>query len=344
MLDYRIRKGQFICNAKKMEKKNFEKYININERQNGNTPSDLVETIRWDFYSTHSQDVEQEDLDRIWSFIEPRLVKNAGLAHFTIDYDGAKSDYFFPWLMTVQKSPAAALEMAYGSGYNLAGEWVEHVPKSDGIYLFMNDPTFWVHRDKMDYIANLAINVRNTVPEGTKTKVIDLGAGRVMWAMRHRDILEPERQTILAFDKDKSIMPSTFEPEKTGIIFKNADFADELWRPGCRDANLIILSGVASYYPLDILRARILHPVYNLLQHGGAFFFDWQLECLYYQRSMSIFSWPKIKLERDFDAAHDAIDGIRKAMWRQGMKFDMDCRQDTYGKDATVIMITLTKL
>ncbi|MBR3052272.1 hypothetical protein IKG60_01465 [Candidatus Saccharibacteria bacterium] len=343
MLNYRIK--QPIRMTREMRDDEFMKYVSINERALGATPPNVLDTIRWNFYQAHDQDYDEETINKIWRTVRTRIAKNPGLANFTLDYDGAKSDFFFPWLSMVSESPATALEMAYGSGYNLAGDWVDEVPMDDEIYPFVqNDPTFVVHREKMDYIANLAINVRNTVPEGTKTKIVDLGAGRVMWAMRHRDILEPEKQTILAFDKDPMIPDSMFDQEETGIIYKNTDFASELWQPNCLKANLVILSGVASYYPTDVFRIRVLHPVYNALRHGGVFLFDLQLDCPYYRRSMSIFNWPKIDLARDLNAAIDKVERLRRVMWKQGMRFSAEYKPDTFNSVPSTVMITLTKI
>ena len=337
-----------IVRTKDMQEKEFTKYTKICDAQTGATDPAIIAEIKNQLYSTH-EDIEVDKLDKIWDFIKPRLEKNAGLASFTIDYDGGKSDYFFPWLVNVYKSPSAALEMAYGAGANLAGEWVHPVPEDDPIDFFVrNDPTFVYNRERQLFVADLASTVYDNIWDSSgDNKIVDFGAGRLAWARWHGFSSQREFLRIYAFDKDPSIhLEELFEQpsEELGIYFKHGDFTAQLMNPDCRDASLIILGGVASYIPVDVFTTQVIPAIHRLLLPGGYFFFDRQVDCPYLQRSMKIFSWPEMFLPANATEAIDITEQARKALYEKGLKFSAEYALDCYNEYPTAIMTTFQKL
>ena len=334
-----------VTRTDEMEVKEFTKYVDICNSQVGPTPPDLVAEIKNQFYDYRKYH-GREVLDPVWNEVEPYLTKNAGLAQFTLDYDGAISDFFFPWLKSIHTSPSMALEMAYGEGYDIRGRW-RPVGDDEIDYFVRNDPTFVYNRERQLFVANLATTVREIRPYGTNAKIVDLGAGRMAWARWHGFECLPAVQKIFAFDTDQTINPDAlfkYDCADFGVTYKKLDFMKALTNTACQDASLVILGGVASYYPTEIFESMIVTPVYHLLREGGAFFFDLQLDCPYYRRSVKIFNWPEMKLAESATVAIDGLEAMRKRLWRAGMKFDAEYKLDAYNEIPTSVMVVLTKL
>lgn len=360
-----------IRRTRDMEEREFTKYTDIRDEQKAkNTPTDKqkIEKIWTGFYKAH-ENIDVKKLDEMWAFIHPMLEGNAGLTEFVLDYGGEVSDFFFPWLKSVATSPSEALEMSYGAGYDLSGEWT-HAPEDDNIDFFVrNDPTFVYNRERQLFVANLVTIVRDRAITAKEfSKVVDLGAGRMAWARWHGFEFDPKNQAIYAFDKDPSIQPSTLfrdakvvpglanpspvdggvnsaAPSLLGLVYEKADMHSALSREDCREADLIMLGGVASYYPMSAFAENMIKPVYQLLKPGGTFFFDLQVSCPYLKRSMRIFNWPELV---NFAAsAADAIklaEDVRKNLWKQGIKFVAEYSLDTYNEVPSSVMITFTKI
>lgn len=345
-----------IVKTRAMQKEEFTKYVDMCEP----TPSpdadqviseeamSYADEIKTKFYDAH-KNVKTERLDQIWNVIEPQLLKNSGLGSFTLDYDGANSDYFFPWLINIAKSPSLALEMAYGAGENLEGKWVYPIPKDDPIDFFVrNDPTFVYNRERQLFVADLAYSVHdNSYEDVTIGKVVDFGAGRLAWARWHGFFDKIKHVKIYAFDKDPSIEPKELFDKKTYeryITYKTGDLTTELTNPDCAGASLVILGGVASYIPDDVFVGKIVPAIYQLLAPGGYFFFDRQVDCPYLRRSMKVFSWPKMYLPDNATKAIDIIEGARKALWQKDIKFLSEYALDGYNEYPTAVMTTFQKL
>ena len=329
----------------------FNYYIDICNRQKKGEQTDagMMEEIRHIFYSSHPKTLKA-NLDIVWGRVSPKIESNVGLAQFILDFGGAESDYFFPWLITVWTSPSAALEMAYGAGYDLTSEWHERIPEDDRISYFVhNVPTFVYNRERQCKVADLAMVTLNKYDFGEKSKVIDLGAGRMAWARYHGFTFGgPYRQKIYAFDKDATIEPEALFPfhdlEKIGLEYRHSDFLKEMHNPNLKKADLVILGGVASYFPLDIFVEMVVKPVYGMLKRGGCFFFDLQLDCPQYVWSVKLFDWPEIKLMKSPSEAIDTVEAIRRALWDEGMKMGADYALDTYNEVASSVMVMLTKV
>lgn len=329
-----------------MEAREFMKYVDIRRAQKGPTSQDIVTKVKdmfYDFHKLYGRDV----LDPIWEKVGPALAKNAGLAQFVLDYDGAVSDFFFPWLITIHTSPSLALEMAYGEGFDIKGRW--RASDDDEIdYFVRNDPTFVYNRERQLFVADLVTSVRDARPYRTKSKIVDLGAGRMAWGRWHGFEFLPAVQEILAFDIDPTIAPEKlFEPNPAeyGIAYHRVDIAKALGSSECEGASLVILGGVASYYPPEVFESKIVEPVYELLKDGGAFFFDLQLDCPYYRRSVAVFDWPAMQLAKSASAAIDTVEMIRQRLWSNDMKFSAEYALDTYNPEYPIsVMVVLTKI
>lgn len=339
-----------VVRTKDMETTEFTKYTRIRSGQMWCTDPKIVNEISEQFYKEHATTDNQENLDRIWKFVEPKISKNIGLAAFIMDYDGAKSRFFFPWLYNVSHSPSLALEMSYGAGEDVDGNWIDKVPETDPIDFFVrNDPTFVYNRERQLYVADLVTTIQDysyTCPEHL-SKVVDFGAGRLAWARWHGFQFKPEVQKIYAFDKDESInMESIFETnlESLGLEFRHGDLMVQVNNPLCMGVDLAILGGVATYIRKDIFEEAVVMPIYHLMNPGGVFFFDLQINCPYLQRSMSIFDWPKMYLADTIEDAIKTAESIRKALWLKNCKTSAEYILDTYNESPTAIMVTLQKL
>lgn len=333
-----------------MKLEEFTKYTEIRDAQLvTHEPTDpaLVETIRADLYASHPE-VPKEKLDEMWSFIGKKINQNEGLAQFSLDYGGAKSDYFFPWLKAVFTSPAEALDLSYGMGRNLSGEW-GRVPKTDPMYSFVpDDPTFVYNRERQLFVADLVTTVqKKAAAEEEVSKVADFGAGWMAWARWHGFKFDPKWQQILANDMDPTIVPEKLFDRKLsdlGLTFTQADLRMQVAKPEYRDLDAAILGGVATYYPLEGFMEAVIKPVYALLKANGIFFFDLQVSCPYLLRSMKIFDWPPMQLKKDATTTIEAVEKVRSTLWKAGMRFSAEYALDTYNEFPTAVMITLTKL
>lgn len=334
-----------------MEENEFTKYVNVLKNQTRPTASYFVENIRKRFYGAHSDSVSKERLDRIWKIIHEKVEVNTGLTEFILDYDGAESDFFFPWLLNVWSSPSLALEMSYGWGTDMRGNFCK--AENDPInYFVYNDPTFVYNRERQLYVANLVTQAKLATPMFKKSKVVDFGAGRMAWLRWHGFRPEPTKQKILAFDNDKSIhfddvmMRSQFmcTPEKLGIEFIKSNMMTELENPECMDANLVILSGGASYFSHSMFKRRIVVPIHHMLRKGGTFFFDLHLQCPYYERSMLIFDWPMMELAKSANEVIDTVEAMRRELWHEGVRYSVEYALDTYNEYPTSIMVKMTKV
>lgn len=334
-----------------MRLEEFTKYTDLRDAQaqSGEKVDELtVNRIKRDFFEAHA-DVQKEYLDKVWKVIGPKIAENAGLAQFVEDYHGAASKYFFPWLISVYTSPSAALEMSYGAGLGLSGEWVYKIDDTDYIQAFVeNDPTFVYNRERQLYVADLVTTVEKKATKSKPAKVVDLGAGRMAWARYHGFKFNPDRLKVIAFDKDPSIDPVLlfpFIPEVLGLEYHVADLHAAFAHPECKEADLIMLGGVASYYPMNLFQSSVMMPVHGFLKPGGVFFFDLQVSCPYLKRSMRVFDWPELVNFADSAAgAIQMVEDVRKSLWAYGLKFGAEYALDTYNEIPSSVMVTFTKL
>ncbi len=326
-----------------MESEEFTKYIKLHSTfANPKT----IDEIKERFYSSHS-DVDKAELDKLWGPIYVRIINNSALAEFILDYGGAESEFFFPWLQSVATSMSEALEMAYGGGYGVDGKWYSKVPEEDNISDFIhNVPTFVFQRERQLMMADLVSWAEDIGRNSKPSKVIDLGAGRMAWARYHGFQFNGDVLKILAVDKDATVNPNElFEnPESLGIKYEQSDFIRWLNTTKEKDADLIMLGGVASYFPLPKFVEVILKPVYRILKPGGVFFFDLQLDCLQYEWTIKLFDWTKMQLEKSADEAIAKVENIRRQLWEAGMKFSAEYSVDTPNAHPSAIMVVFQKI
>ena len=327
----------------------FYKYIYIVEDQKKNglpTDKTIVKRIVNDFRREHGNTLPPCMINAHIDFIRPKIEKNAGLAQFILDYEATKSDFFFPWLKTVFTSPSEALEMSYGFGKNLRGDYRYANYDSRMYYFVQNDPTFVYNRERQLCVADCARRIIDARSSTAKVQIVDLGAGRMSWLRHHGLRVNPAYVNILAYDHDESIDPETlFRGSTNGssVRYVKKDIMAALRSGECADTSLFILQGVASYYPLEMFRDMILRPVYKQLRVGGAFFFDLQLDCPYYQRSMKIFDWPEMKLYESPTLAFDTVEKMLGELKKEGVYFSAEYAIDPYKGVPSSIMITLSK-
>ena len=341
-----LQRGLFnpIEKTRTIEDAEFQKYLDIRKEQMGPTNPRLVKRVKEIFYESHAEELSEAELMNVWNSVVWALEKNAALAEFALDYGGARSSHFFPWLMSVKESSSEALEMAYGYARNLRGEF--EYAGEDPWYMdaVRNLPTLAFHRERQLAVANLVAVGRGTISEGRAYVVTDLGAGRMDWARMHG--LKLGGMLIRACDKDPSIVLDKLFPDGTeanGIFYRKIDIAEALQRKMGFGSNIIIMQGVASYYPTEML-TKTLAAVHGMLELGGGFFFDLQLDTVYYRWSVSTFGWPEMKLAASAEEAISIVERIRRYLWSQGMKYQAEYTLDTYNASPAAVMVTMTKI
>lgn len=344
LYDSIIRDGKNIEFAKYVEqhKSQIEKGIS--------TDPTMIESLKNTFYGSHSN-VDVEKLNEVWDFISPKLTENVGLVEFILDNDGQVSDYFFPWLINVFRSPATALEMSYGAGSDLSGAWSENILATDDplVPFIKDDPAFVYNRERQMYVADLAASIQDLAwAQGDgPMKIVDFGAGRLTWVRRHGYEQNPALTTIYAFDKDPLIKPAElFESSLVGlgIYYKRGDLTAELSNSDCENAHLVILGGVASYIAPEVFAGRIMPAIWKLLEEQGTLFFDLQLNCPCYQHSMDILGWPAFDIPKDPSVIIDRVENMRKALWSTGFKFSAEYGVDTFNATPSSVMVTMQKV
>lgn len=332
-----------------MKDEMFLKYIEIRDRQYRLLPTmpEITAEVRERFFTSHT-DVDKKVLWEIWNFMKEPIQRNEALARFILDYGGAESDFFFPWVMSVAHSPSEALELSYNAGRNLNGEWVECIPENDSInYFVRNLPTLAYNRERQLRVADLVTTDRDVASTETPSRVIDLGAGRMAWARHHGFKFKLRLQSILACDMDARIVPEKLFSKplsELGIEYRHGNILEELQTMEADSRSLALLQGVASYYPMDVFREGIVKPVYKLLRSGCNFFFDLQLKHISYLWSVKVFEWPEMKLPETASQAIDMIEMMRKELWLAGFKFQAEYILDTYNVSPLSVMIVLTKI
>ena len=341
-----------VFNGTGMSDELFQKYIAIRDKQYKlmSTMPELTTEVKRVFYESH-KDVTKANLDKIWAFMYPMLSRNEALTQFVLDYGGAESDFFFPWVMSVATSPSEALELSYNAGKNLNGEWVDSIPETDKInYFVLNLPTLAFNRERQSKVAEL-VRANQDEFRIDGSKVVDLGAGQMAWA-RHSEYtgfsFKPTAQKIIACDRDPNIQPENlFAPrtlEQVGVVYKQSDIMMELQDADCTDASLMVLQGVASYYPIGVFKEAIVKSVYRNLRKGGGFFFDLQLNHISYEWSVKVFGWPEMELPEKASDAIDVVQAMRTALWNEGMKFEATYMLDNYHASPLSVMVLFKKI
>ena len=339
-----------IDRTRNMDVVEFTKYTDIKAVQVGQTDSEVVNEIKVQFYQSHFNGKNQDKLDRLWGFIRPKVEENAGLAQFILDYEGARSRFFFPWLYNAYHSPSLALEMSYGAGDDINGVWHDKIPESDQIDSFVkNDPTFVYNRERQLMVADHVTTIQDIshgCPEHI-SRVVDFSAGRMAWARWHGFQFKPDIQRIYASDRDRSIdIEKVFEadPASLGLEYVYGDIMAQVNNAMYMGADSVILSGIATCIRKDVLTQAVVMPIYHLMNPGGTFFLDFQIDCPYLKRNMSIFDWPKMYLADNVENAIGEVESIREDLWKNGCKMSAEYTVDTYNESPTAIVVIMQKL
>lgn len=334
-----------------MEEWEFTKYIDICAKQKEagrQTDPEIIKKVRESFFASHPL-VSEKKLKDLWEQVKPWLLESEGLAQSILDYEGEKSDYFFAWLVSMHTSMSMALEAAYNAGYDLEGNWVVDIPHEDSMsYYVHNEPPYVSARRRGLLAATLAASTIDAVQgSGRKAKIVDLGAGRMAWARWHGLELNPDLVEIVASDRDETIVPEKLFPgglEKYGIKYERANLFEQLKNPECQHADLVLLLGVASYYPREALIGAFTG-IHALLNDGGEFACDFQVNGLPLQRSTGVFGWQALKLKDTVAETIEVIEELRKTLWEAGVKFDVTYKPDIYdNKFQSAVMAVFTKV
>ena len=360
---YGFHKGLFdpiLRSNKGMSDDMFRKYIEIFDGNQIGIPTTpgLPTKIKEEFFDSH-KDVDEVVLKGIWSVLYDRIASNEAFARFVSDFHGAESDYFFPWLLSVAKSPSEALELSYNAGRNLMGKWVDSIPENDPINKFVvGMPTVAYNRLRQLTVADLVMSERD-IQDGLyvydqsylingeyKSKVLDLGAGRMAWARHHGFTFSPA-QIIYAVDTDPNINPKELfseDPKSLGLYYDKDDLVGSLQKNMLYvGATLVILQGVASYFPTEVFREHILKQVYSRLTRNGRFFFDLQIEHISYVWGCKLFGWPQMNMPKTVSEAIDIVEGMLRELHKHGKHFRASYEPDSYNRDPLSVMVTLTK-
>lgn len=329
--------------------KHFAKYVDIARKQEeSGKPTDpsLLDKIKHQFWKANCE-FDRKDVCTVLDPVIEEMAHNEALTQLTLDYAGAKSKYFFPWLLEVWRSQSSALEMAFNAGFDCAGNWNKSIPKYDSFnYFIFNDPTFVYNRERELVMANIATEKQKVAMEnGTVSKILDFGAGRMAWARYTGFNFCPEYQYIRAYDLDETIcFDELFKKPlwQLGIEYEIADMRTGFGDPRNVCADLIFLAGVMTYLPKEQMFA-IIKTMYSLLAPNGEFFFDLQIDCEYLQRSMCVFKWPKLRLPGSFTEAIADLENIRKKLAQEGMSFSAEYIPDTFNEAPSAVMVRLTK-
>ena len=308
----------------------FSRYIEIHQNQTRPTAAGYVAGIKAKFYEANSK-AKPENLDKVWEFVAPKIENNTGLAEFINDYHGAESKYFFPWLINVFKSPSTALEISYGAGPDVNGDWHEDILDTNDpiVHFIYNNPMFAYNRERQLRIADLASTVYDCTSghSSKKSKIVDFDAGYMAWLRRHGCGYAPWVD-IFAFDKDKTINLEDIlfrDPRKSEVHFpvqfKQEDFIEHLADPNCKDADLIILGNTPIH--LENFFDKIVPAIHTLLKPMGVFFFD---------------------LPENPAIVIDLVEKARLDLWEKGMQFSSEYAVDTYNRIPSGVMITFQKV
>lgn len=328
----------------------FAKYVEMHQNQTGPTNEKLYQTIHDEFYDAH-RDIDRLHLDEIWEFIGPKVANNTGIAEFIKDNDGHLSNYFFPWLINVFRSPATALEMSYGEGPGLDGVWNDDIIQTDDplVPFIKDDPAFVYNRERQMRVADIAMSIYDEAWDTqTEAKIVDFGAGRLAWYRHHYSVLYDTYWIQLhAFDKDPTIhidmiLGQNYDDEH--IYYEKNDFTSELTNPKLKESKLILLGGVASYTEPEVFARKIVPSFHSLLKDKGIFFFDMQLDCPCYRHSMDILGWPKFSVPNKSSEVIDKVEAMRSELWKNGIKFSAEYNTDTFNSIPSSVMITFQKM
>jgi SAM-dependent methyltransferase len=195
-------------------------------------------------------------------------------------------------------------------------------------------------------MADLVLSMQRNGTDWAPTRVVDLGAGRMAWARHHGFKFDSDVQKIVAIDKDPTIDADKLftSPEFYGVEYQRTDILPWLATAEEESADLVMLGGVASYFPLMAFTEAVIKPVYKTLKPSGEFFFDLQIDCPQYEWTIKLFGWPEMKLAKSADEAICQVENVRRALWDFGIKFNAEYHVDTACANPSAVMIVFQKL
>jgi len=254
-----------------------------------------------DNLTQHITELHPEISSEMLETVRNKAKNNRGLYQFFLDY-GMYSDFFIPWLLQIPR--AISLEVAFGYGYDIKGEW-RKIPEDDAFY-------WWVIREGMFiYLRERAVNTAQIIED--KEKILILGAGYLP-ELRYVGY-EPRTdnlQQIVAVDSDKSIPSSPLFKSQLSLEDIYLQYLTGDLLPLLKDGNklfdAVIMNGVMSYCYDKML--EIIWLAVDKLKSNGTFMFDLQLKEWNIVRDALVFDWktdPPMKLIDDVEKTIDIV-------------------------------------
>lgn len=326
----------------------------------GELSEDELRKLRKDIYDAFSQttayeyygwgEATQKVMDqKVEKFVQ-KVKAHPPLYHFVYDTDHAAmalldsektrvyppcssrlgSDFFINWIAD-QVPRSIALEVCYGFGEDLAGEYREF-PETDPFRYFTYKNDLFVA------IVKRGLKSVEWIREEEPKRILFLGAGMAP-EFRHLGLtLEPGQEAFLV-DNDPTINP---ERLLSGLEFGEqmtylkTDFKLALLNPTLDDLDMMVANGFISYV-WDTHFQTILMMAQKKLKPGGSFVFELYPDHWEWWRNKSIggFYLP-LKLFPSIDEATEALFRELKLANIPTETVDIESTYDDFGKELMV--------
>lgn len=198
------------------------------------------------------------DCDEYWDIVDPKgKVKNrCRLA----------SEFFIPWV-AVEVPRAIALEVVYGHGVDIYGEYRE-IPESDPFFYFV------YKNDLFKAIAERGIKTTELLSRPGIKRIGFLAAGMAP-EFRHLDFKLKKGQRAILIDNDPTINPEELFkdlPFRRRLTYIQEDLTKAISESKLKDCDAIVANGIICYvwdkFP------QILGAVKSQLKPHGTFIFE----------------------------------------------------------------------
>lgn len=274
--------------------------------------------------------------------------------------DMLKEPAFYAWLKTYAMDSAfiytyfvelsgrsPALEIAGGWSWDLTGRY-RSIPACDGAYYFrVAEPTFrsftqrvWFSQQCMLRKA-MELGWRSDLSEADdkpdRVKVLFLGGGLLPQIRLYE--LNPEQVSgmfdITVYDRDPDAMRLWHNiygkaPDELGIKYYMQDFHDAFSAEELGTYDVVLATGVMSYYRGEDQTATIMSGVRSLLKQGGCFVCDRQVLEPSMLRCVLVLRWRNTGMEPNV-SPEEAVSEIKVAMEAANLaldKIEYDCYND----------------
>lgn len=325
----------------------YDKHLRDLESWSIANKDEKIKEINNDFFEANSALSDNNEVRSIWTRVEKMLQENPALINFVLDYQCAKSRYFFPWLINVSRNPARAIELLYGEGDDLEGNWVTNIHDStDQIANFIrNDPLAIYYRETQQRIAELSATLYDGGwSENGKKKIVVFNSGYMPWLNHYGFMVDTDFIEINAFDTDPFVHADYLT--SLGVNFKHGNAISQMKNIDCKEADLIIYGpeyGNLDITPLRVFYDKIIKPAYHLLNLGGELIFDIKLNSPMIDYLQDVFCWPLVQQYQGLEETIADFERERRAIWKEGCKFSTEYFVDNNDREPTAVQIVMTK-